>query len=347
MKNKSISDFVAASMDAVLKSDQHKSLFNKFAFDSNVESKPLTGQEEVEAIPGSPIKEDPYQDIPMPKDSSPAWDSDKHSAKECATCGGDKDNCYCYADDGMADDETPPMPDLYKQHSGTSVSSSMPEDSMSAEAALNVAIDGLLTASAALDAVGLGDGSAVSLKLASLVVQAKKEMSSKKEESSKKMLAKKKPANKMLAKKMLDKKMPAKKMPAKKMPAKKEMSGSASKSTSEDSKKSLNKKAFYSLGQEKEDLYTCTTNIYSEPEYAAKIDFNKVAKNIEEMCAEVTDLFDLKGCKVSVESGGAGLSPIIKVSIKATDPAVINTIGNLFSTIATGLVQTPWQCYKA
>jgi hypothetical protein len=51
--------------------------------------------------------------------------------------------------------------------------------------AYNVAIDSLLVASAALDSVGLGQGSAISLKLASLVVEAKKKEKDSKKDSKK------------------------------------------------------------------------------------------------------------------------------------------------------------------
>ena len=55
---------------------------------------------------------------------------------------------------------------------------------MESSAAFDVAIDSLLTASAALDSVGLGRGSALTLKIASLVVEAKKK--DKKEKKDKK-----------------------------------------------------------------------------------------------------------------------------------------------------------------
>ena len=57
-------------------------------------------------------------------------------------------------------------------------------DDMEPSVAFDVAIDSLLTASAALDSVGLGRGSALTLKIASLVVEAKKK--DKKEKDSKK-----------------------------------------------------------------------------------------------------------------------------------------------------------------
>jgi len=110
MRNQSVSDFVAAAMDAVLKSQEHKSLFGtqyKFASDLN------------------------------------------DAMDKCAKCKKDKDSCMC--DSSMADDNDEKV-----------------------SSAFDVAIDSLLTASAALDNVGLVRGASLSLKLASLVVEAKK-----------------------------------------------------------------------------------------------------------------------------------------------------------------------------
>lgn len=148
MKKNNISDFVASSMDAVLKSSEHKSLFN--------------GQYKIASSSEEHSGEEHSSDDKSTDDHS-AWDSDdKAYTKSCPTCNKDKDNCYCDADDANHADHAD------YTHDGK----------MSTAEALNVAIDGLLTASAALDAVGLNDGSTVSLKLASLVVQAKKEMTS-------------------------------------------------------------------------------------------------------------------------------------------------------------------------
>lgn len=166
MNNKGISDFVAASMDAVLNSDQHKSLFkSQYKFASKHE--------------------------------------DEHDAKDkkkkvCETCKEDEDNCYCWsADDNF--DNVPPVPTLppsgEQGASGAKVSpdgshmdfsnparivGTPPQKAHDGKtASLNIALDSLLTASAALDSIGLSKSSALSLKLASLVSQAKKKMSPK------------------------------------------------------------------------------------------------------------------------------------------------------------------------
>ena len=121
MRNKSTSDFIASSMEAVISSNEHQSLFNKFA---------------------------------SKKDSDDAKDKPS-KAKICKDCKKDEDSCYCMP----ADD---------------SEMSSSDNKKMKSTAAFNVAIDSLLTASAALDSVGMGNTSTLSLKLASLVVEAKK-----------------------------------------------------------------------------------------------------------------------------------------------------------------------------
>ncbi len=164
--NKSISDFVAASMDAVLKSEEHKSLFKNYKTAS-----------------------DNSADYSSVKDMN---DAKKHK-KKCEDCEEDIDNCYCdsmnvedlhsgWDDESQAWDENNGMTsndmllnDEMLAHNGT----------MHSTAALDVAIDSLLTASAALDSVGMDSGSTVSLKLASMVVEAKKAMT--KEEKKKLM----------------------------------------------------------------------------------------------------------------------------------------------------------------
>lgn len=206
MKNKNISDFVAASMDAVLNSAQHKALFNtqyKFASDEN-DARTKKCKE-----CGGKLDKHGKCDC----DSSSAWDH--HSAKSCHKCGKDKDACYCMpADDMDMDMDELPMPaddydmslddnfgdapvvspgghqitfppDVIKVKSPSKPSTIQPtkpnkaddDFEMSSTAALDIAIDSLLTASAALDSVGMDNGSTLSLKLASLVVEAKKKMS--------------------------------------------------------------------------------------------------------------------------------------------------------------------------
>ena len=203
MTNKNISDFVAASMDAVLNSEQHKSLFNtqyKFASDEN--------------------------------------DAKKSKKNMCSHCKCEKAQCECGPDSNDNYDQEPGMTDeegyydmsssddsQYDDYSMASDGSSGRHGNMTINSALDVAINGLLTASAALDVVGISDGSIVSLKLASLIAQAKKEMST---ADKKKLVAR-------LQKGKKGKKPAPKKPKLKKPESKKSDSTSSSKSTSSSS----------------------------------------------------------------------------------------------------------------
>jgi hypothetical protein len=147
MKNQSVSDFVAATMDAVLNSKEHKSLFDvqyKYAQDMNAA---------------------------------------KDSCKKCGSGHSDKDSCM--ADDNDArkskkddEDESSAWDDndarKKKDDEDDKKDDSDASDSLEPSVAFDVAIDSLLTASAALDQVGLERGSALVLKIASLTVEAKK-----------------------------------------------------------------------------------------------------------------------------------------------------------------------------
>lgn len=160
MSNKSVSDFVAATMDAVLKSEAHKSLFGtqyKFASDESFA------------------------------------DDSKCSKCENATCTCEKDTSSADdmldADDNEAKKKKGLPPWLQKKDescaSDEEEDESMADDSeMKTSTAFDLAIDSLLTASAALDSVGMEKSAAFSLKLASFVVTAKKK--DKKDKESKK-----------------------------------------------------------------------------------------------------------------------------------------------------------------
>lgn len=193
MRNQNISDFVAATMDAVLKSQEHRSLF-------------ATQYKSAEDVNDAKHKEDD-------KDSCMADDND--AKEKCHTCHKPMSKCECdsskasdqndakhkkdskdskdssSADDNDVDSTTAnPYP---KQYDASSADDSSEEKVSSA---YDVAIDSFLTASAALDSVGLGRGSAISLKLASLVINAKKkEKESKKSKDSGKSSAKSKDSN--------------------------------------------------------------------------------------------------------------------------------------------------------
>lgn len=155
MNNKSVSDFVAAAMNAALQSEEHKSLFNtqyKFA----------SAEDENDAKDKC-SKCDKKHDECKCGDSMMADDNDARKKKNSEDSKDSKDS----KDSSAADDDK-----------DSSAADDDDDDGLSS-AAFDVAIDSLLTASAALDSVGLARGSALSLKLASLVVEAKKKDSSK------------------------------------------------------------------------------------------------------------------------------------------------------------------------
>jgi len=156
MKSK-YSDFVAASMNATLNNPEYQSLFKSYKMASD--------------------------------------ENDAKKSKKCKECGEDMkhDKCDCgYADDSdtnMADDfGVPPMPSTPAEPTLDAPSA----EPMATVTAYDVAIDGLLTASAALDSLDLGHQSSMVLKLASLVSEAKKLSKEEKAENFKKMLAAKK-----------------------------------------------------------------------------------------------------------------------------------------------------------
>lgn len=159
MKNKTISDFVASSMHDFLNSDEHKSLFKT-----------------------------QYKTA-----------SSKDAA--CAKCGAaEADTCSC--DAAEAHDRINPQPEFPEEMFNPQPEP--PEDmfnpqpeppSSQSPDALKVAIDNLLTASAVLDAFNMPGKSALILKVASLVVEAKKKMNTKQKAALLKRLNKgKKPA---------------------------------------------------------------------------------------------------------------------------------------------------------
>lgn len=216
MSNKNISDYVAAAMDAALKSEAHQSLF------------------------GTQYK----------------YASDQSDAKDkCSKCG---DKCSCgdtmMADDqdakkkkeledsSSADDQDAKKKKDSEDSSSDSKDSSSADD-LSVSAAFDVAIDSLLTASAALDQVGLEKSSAFSLKLATLVVEAKK-----KEKDSKKSKKSDSKSDSNAAKDKLAKEKEKEKAAKEKEKAKKEKDTQAAKD------KALKEKEKEKAAKEKERL---------------------------------------------------------------------------------------------
>ena len=181
MRNPSVSEFVAQAMDAVLRSQEHQSLFGtQYKAADQLNPAPIHGA-------GTPS--DPYA-MPVDKitakppvsakaDDSFADDNDakKKKAKPADSSGSDGD---ADGDCGSADDQA-----AKDSKSSDSDSSSADDEDMKSSAAFDVAIDSLLTASAALDNVGMEKTASLSLKLASLVVEAKKKKNEDKKDKEK------------------------------------------------------------------------------------------------------------------------------------------------------------------
>lgn len=227
MNNKSVSDFVAAAMNAVLESDDHKSLF------------------------GSTYKKASWEVCPKCKE---VGEPDMTNA--CKKCGAnfpkkDSDNADTnfakdeIEDESSADDDADDndSDDVDADESNAN-DNDVDADECSADdekisSAFDIAIDGLLTASAALDSVGFEKSSTLSLKIASFVVEAKK-----KEKANKDKKKSKKP-NPFAKKKDNSSSSKSSKKPAKKDEKKSGKSSSTSSSkkpAKKDDKKSSSKK---------------------------------------------------------------------------------------------------------
>ena len=235
MRNQNISDFVASTMNAVLNSDEHKSLFNtRYKFASKKCEKC-----------GGDVKED-GKCACNTSDNHSAWDkqdaesdfesdSDMNMAhshdSSCDECGEDMQNCQC--DDSSADTNDVMMrPNPVQSAPKSAPKPASPSPAPKTAAAFDIAIDSLLTASAALDSIGIDQGSILSLKLASLIVEAKKKTEKKKDD-------KKSSDKKDSSKDKKTVKKPVKKPPQKPSSSSSKSSGSSSsKSSGSSSKKS-------------------------------------------------------------------------------------------------------------
>lgn len=195
MKNQSVSDFVASTMDAVLNSKEHKAMFGgqyKYAQDMNDAKNKCSkcDKSKSECKCDSSMADD-FDARFKKKDDESSADDDQDARKKKKD-----ESSSSSSDSSSADDQ-----DAKKKKDKSSDESSADDDDakkkkddssaddafeMEASAAYDVAIDSLLTASAALDSVGLGRGSAFSLKLASLVVVAKKKEKDAKKDSKEK-----------------------------------------------------------------------------------------------------------------------------------------------------------------
>lgn len=161
MKNKSVSEFVAATMDAVLKSESHRTLFE--------------GQYKTASADKMCAKHGKMDDCDSHSvsDSNSADDNDAKKKKE-ESSSSSSDSHSADDNDAKKKKEESSSSDSHSASDGSSdeADSSYADDMESS--AFDVAIDSLLTASAALDNVGMEKSAALSLKLASIVVEAKK-----------------------------------------------------------------------------------------------------------------------------------------------------------------------------
>lgn len=199
--NNWIADFVANSMDQALKSEEYKTLFGtqyKTAGEKCAKCHKDTescmcdsamADDENDARKAKKCSEchKPMKDCEC-KDSHSADDQDaKKKDSKDSSMADDQDakkdpkDSMKAADTQSANtlDSSTKNPYPGKQYDADEYRNAdvLRADDASDEkvsSAFDVAIDSLLTASAALDHVGLGRGSAISLKLASLVVEAKK-----------------------------------------------------------------------------------------------------------------------------------------------------------------------------
>lgn len=229
MNNKSVSDFVAATMNAVLNSREHKSLFSghyktaaKKEKNSNyADSCMIDDHDHVNDADNCMVDDMEEDDEEMvdicdkdgnviakvqrkfcenvleclPDEVGACLSEESRMMMEKETVSGPKgemsSSMMLSEDDDMSDDEDM----AYLRHSDDEEFETEDGD-MASTASFDVAIDGLLTASAALDSINMANSSTVSLKLASLIVEAKKAV--KEELKSDKKSKKSKPKNKKL-----------------------------------------------------------------------------------------------------------------------------------------------------
>lgn len=170
MKN-NIADFVAASMDKALKSQQYKSLF-KLASDADGHEH----SDECDCDEGM-AKDKPSEecfecefDVSF-KDEDGEMQTKKVSVKEDSMKDFEKSLKKAVKEMKGEDDED----EEEEEDDDKALDQSDPTSlyGLSNTTAFDVAIDSLLTASAALDEIGMGNSSTLSVKLASIVVEAK------------------------------------------------------------------------------------------------------------------------------------------------------------------------------
>ena len=170
-KKSSISDLVANTMNNILNSEEHNSLFKK-AYDTKSHCSKCGHASDMCSCN--------YADDNFMSDKKHF-----HTGETCKDCGKSSDMCSCGDGGMMADDDSSWVMDASDSSHGdhhdasdgghhNSSSHHDASDSSKMATAFNSALKDLITASAALDYVGLDKASELTLKIASLVSEAKK-----------------------------------------------------------------------------------------------------------------------------------------------------------------------------
>lgn len=170
MRNKSIADSVAETMQVVLDAPEYRNLFDsnyKFASDEN------DAKDKKCSKCGEKMSKDKC-DCADANDAHDGSGSSDHADDDAVDDNSADDSLaqqVAFASDEQRDAISAILnaDDNIEVHDDSNMS-----DDDTAYASMDLAVDSLLTASAALDNVGMGDKSSFILKVASLVVEAKK-----------------------------------------------------------------------------------------------------------------------------------------------------------------------------
>jgi hypothetical protein len=234
---KGYGDLVASSMERIMKSAEHKSLFKKADFGAEVSSSkdsekshecPMCGEGEKLSDEQFAMNKSSLQDGSMPSEF-------------CEVCKED-------SKDGLSGDfEVSSEDQEFFAKDKEEKEETMSDDKMKSEA-MDEAIKSLIQASASLEAIGFEKTSGLALQLAGFVVEAKK---TDKEKEAEKKAKEKAKAEKMKAKEKADKEKAKAKAEKEKEKAKKEKEEMAAKSKKMKQKKEEEEKAKKALEADK------------------------------------------------------------------------------------------------
>jgi len=179
MKNSSVADFVSATMDKIVKSAEHKALFGtqyKYAQDMNDAKKKCSKCDQEECMCDSAMVDDNFAKkckCPGKCTCSKKEDSDSSSADD-----NDAKKKWNFEKKEKSSDSSDADDNDARKHKKeeSSEDSSSANDGLEVATAFDIAIDSLLTASAALDTIGFDKSATISLKLASFITEAKKKI---------------------------------------------------------------------------------------------------------------------------------------------------------------------------